>query len=313
MRGDVIIKGVVTGQGSIYAGRNVYIADNLTYKNGPSTTRPADNSQATTEKWRESNKGKDSLGLFAKEHVVIGDYSNSSWQSNVQSWVNHPLNRSDEDAGADGIHGTKYGLDGIKGTADDDTLEGDGVWTVDHYTAADAAAGLIPPGKKVGDVVPGSGEDIDGDGGYDGTTKMTEFNIEGQASNTAAPPWSNFVGNSLPSSSAKYNSISSIGISRIDGILYTNHTLAALMAPGGSTEIQLNGAIISRNESIIYSASKLIFNHDERISGDGGSVFGFNVPQSWDPLKLTGYETTKALSSSAYSSPFALASYYVGG
>ena len=47
--------------------------------------------------------------------------------------------------------GTRAGRDGILGTADDDTLDGDGIWTTSLYTAAQQAQGLIPAGKNVGD------------------------------------------------------------------------------------------------------------------------------------------------------------------
>src|SRR6185295_1342553 len=107
------------------SGGNVYVPKNLTYLNPPTTWRPATNSEADTEAWLSANMGKDALGLFAREHVVVGDYTNSSWQSYVNSWVNDPLNKSKEDAGLDGVQNTKAGMDGIMGTADDDVLEND--------------------------------------------------------------------------------------------------------------------------------------------------------------------------------------------
>ena len=95
---------------------------------------------------------------------MVGDYTDDWWQTNVSNWVNHDLNKSREDAGSDGIQNTREGPDGILGTADDDFMEDDGVWTVNHYTEEDAERGLIPEGSRPGDVIPGSGEDIDGDG-----------------------------------------------------------------------------------------------------------------------------------------------------
>src|SRR3970282_1193272 len=99
------------------------------------------NDQATVEAWRQAAQSKDALGLYAAEHVVISNYTSSSWQSYVSSWVYHPLNKSIEDAGMDGIHNTKYGQDGIAGTADDDPLEGDNQWTITRYNATDLSKG----------------------------------------------------------------------------------------------------------------------------------------------------------------------------
>lgn len=63
---DVIIKGVVKGQGTIYSGRNIHIIGNLTYKNPPNW------SGRTTQS--SNNSTKDMLGLMAKGNIIIGDY-----------------------------------------------------------------------------------------------------------------------------------------------------------------------------------------------------------------------------------------------
>jgi len=307
VRGSVIISGVVTGKGTIYSGGNIYVPKNLTYLTGPTTPRPGSNTEAATEAWLTANLAKDALGLFAREHVVIGNYTNSSWQSNVSSWVNHPLNKSKEDAGSDGVQNTRSGADGILGTADDDTLEDDGAWTVSTYTAADAVAGLIPAGKNIGDVIPGSGEDIDGDGVFDNTTAMSEFNVPAALNNT------NWAGNVLGGTTATFSSISTLNISQIDAAFYTNHTLAALMINSGGN-IKMNGSIVSRNESIIYGANQIIMNHDERLSGRGGDFFGFYVPKAWDPLEIRQWEFSKALSmaASCLTNPVCIRGYYTG-
>ncbi len=77
VRKDVIISGYVTGQGVIYDGRNVYVPKNLYYKNPPTTPRPASTSEADMEAWLQENQNKDFLGLFAREHIAWGDYTDS--------------------------------------------------------------------------------------------------------------------------------------------------------------------------------------------------------------------------------------------
>jgi len=288
VRGSVILSGYVTGSGAIYSGGNIYVPKNLIWKDPPSPRRPTSQDEASVEAWLRANMKKDLLGLFAREHIVIGDYTNWTWQNLVKEWVDHDLNKSEEDAGIDGVQNTRDGPDGIPGTADDDVLEDDGIWTVSKYTDADADAGLIPPGKTVGDVIPGSGEDIDGDGLRDGQTKMHEFDIP------ASLKLQNWVSNNLGNNTVQYNTISTVEISQVDAVFYTNHTLAGLLTNWGG-DIQLNGSIISRNESIIYGANRLIMNHDERLTGRNGEFFGLKVPESWDSLKPLLWEFNKAL------------------
>src|SRR5262249_8804931 len=156
----------------------VYVADNLTYANPPTTWLPASNTEADTETWLAANTGKDFVGLFARENVVMGDFTNGTWRAYVGWWLGDPMNASQEDAGTDLIPDTRYGRDGIANTADDDPLEGDGVWTVERYTQQQYDLGLVPPGKNVGDVIPGSGEDIDGDGVFDDTLTLNDFNFK---------------------------------------------------------------------------------------------------------------------------------------
>ncbi len=304
VRGNVVVSGYVTGQGSIYAGGNIYVPNDLVYLDPPTTPTPTATDQSTVESWRADALGKDSLGLFATEHVVIGDYTHDWWQHYVAGWINNSLNESKEDAGIDGIQNTAYGLDGIAGTADDDVLEGDGVWTVSYYTDEDAAAGRIPAGKSVGDVIPGSGEDIDGDGVFDDRTQMSEFNLP-----VALDP-ANWAGN-LTTSHSSYSEVSTIEIGHLDAAFYTNHSFAALMIKWG-TDIVMNGSVVSRNESIIYGADHIIMNHDERLTGRGSSTSGFESAVGWNPIEYVQWEFEKPLPEGVGEDPDAIVEYYSG-
>jgi hypothetical protein len=279
VRGDVIIKGVVTGQGTIYSGRNVYVADNLTYLNGPSSYVPSDESEATTEAWLAANQGKDFCGLFAKKHVVMGDFTDGWWRMFVNWWLQDPMNSSAEDAGLDGMPNTRAGRDGILGNEDDDTLEGDGVWTVDHYTQAQADLGLIPAGKNVGDPIPGTGEDIDGNGQYDGTTQLSEFDL------SAALDSGQWAGN-VPAGTTSFSSLSSIAITDVNAALYTNHTVAMLTLAWGQ-DFHLFGSVVSRNESLIYGTNTMNLYADRRLSA--GGEFGTMLPRTLAPLKVLSW------------------------
>lgn len=277
VRGDVLISGVVTGQGAIYSGRNVYCPKSVSYANPPTSKRPTSNSEADTEAWLTANWNKDFLGLFARENVVVGDHTNATWRSNVSSWMSHSLNQSKEDAGADQIPNTKAGRDGILGTADDDVLEGDGVFTVQYYSEAHYEAGLIPDGKTVGDVIPGTGEDIDGDGVYDGTSGLAQLDLAASLNST------NWGGNIPGAGVASYSSIASLYATNLDAVFYTNHSFCWLVL--GSAAAQINGAVVCRNENIIYGTPSMTVNYDARLLGGRTGLAAGYLPSELQPAE----------------------------
>ena len=81
--GDVIIKGYVSGQGTIYAGRNVHIIGDIKYVNAPKWTHTTSGDAARQE--QAANETKDMLGLVAKGNVVVGDSTSASIAQNVNS------------------------------------------------------------------------------------------------------------------------------------------------------------------------------------------------------------------------------------
>jgi hypothetical protein len=248
------------------------------YLNPPTTTRPADNTQASTEAWLSTNWNKDFLGLFAKENVVVGDHTHAWWQYYVGWWMGDSMNQSAEDAGADGIPNTHAGYDGVNGTSDDDVLEGDGVFTVEHYTAADEACGLIPAGYDVGDVIPGTGEDIDGDGVYDDQATLADVILTTPMNTT------NFGGNMPAAGIASYSSIASLYANRLDAVFYTNHSFCYLVLGGQTAKI--NGALVSRNENIIYGTPTIEINHDPRLLGGSSSQAAGFLPIEIQPMEI---------------------------
>jgi hypothetical protein len=269
--GDVIISGHVTGQGAIYASGNVYVPNSIVYVDGPSTDRPSSNSEADTEAWLTANWDKDFLGLFSAENIVVGDHTHTTWKSYVEGWMKSSLNKSEEDAGEDGVPNTKAGLDGILGTADDDVLEDDGSFTVEVYTVVDEELGLIPPGFEVGDTIPGSGEDIDGDGQYDDTTTLADIAFD-TALNTT-----NWGGNMPLAGISKYSDIATLYAYNLDAVFYTNHSFCYLVL--GSSDAVINGALVSRNENIVYGTPKFVTNYDCRLLGGVTGMAGDLLPQ----------------------------------
>jgi len=87
VQGDVVIKGTVTGQGVIYAGRNIHIVGDVKYKNPPSWSKPDTNPDNTINK----NSAADLLGLCAKGNIVLGNYTDSSWLSACSQYITPPF------------------------------------------------------------------------------------------------------------------------------------------------------------------------------------------------------------------------------
>ncbi len=269
--GDVVIHGYVTGQGAIYAGGDIYIPDSVVYLNPPDDDRPSSNAQAETEEWMAENWDKDFLGLFSAENIVVGDYTNSTWEYYVSNWMNSSMNKSEEDAGEDGVPNTKAGLDGIFGTSDDDVLEDDGIWTVEYYTDAHAAMGYVPDGFEVGDAIPGTGEDIDGDGQYDEGVSYSDLPTKTPVNQ------GQFEGNNPQAGISKYSSIASMYANQIDAVLYTNHSFSWCVF--GSEPAVINGALICRNENIVYGTPSFSTNHDARLLGGTSGLAADLLPR----------------------------------
>jgi hypothetical protein len=74
---DLIIKGVVKGRGSIYAGRNVHIAGDTRYETAPAWPKPSADPEIDAAK----NEGADLVGFVARGSIIIGDYTQGGWKS----------------------------------------------------------------------------------------------------------------------------------------------------------------------------------------------------------------------------------------
>ena len=63
-------------------------------------------------------------------------------------------------------------------------------------------------------------------------------------------------------------------------------TLGDLARGPTSCAIQMNGALVSRNESIIYGGPSLNFNYDCRLLGGSASLIGDMLPRTLSPFWL---------------------------
>ena len=227
---DVVIGGVVTGQGAIYAGRNIHIIQNVTYKNGPSWSHPDSDPEATAER----NSQKDLLSLAAKGNIVLGNYtqeSGSSWLGSVKNYITNPfvkpyvVDESDIDIG--------YGSSGNL------TFPG-------NYTAND---GL----QKYKLTTTTTRERV-----YNQYTRRWEYKTVTTTTHGSEPSkyYESLIGNTA------FSGLTHSTITRVDAALYNNH---AVMGKIG--QCQFNGALVCRDEAIIYTTS-VVFNWDIRLGSE---------------------------------------------
>ncbi|MBI3831791.1 MAG: hypothetical protein HY291_19880 [Planctomycetes bacterium] len=74
---DLVIKGVVKGQGTFYVGRNTHVVGSILYSDSPHWKQNDLNFSAT----EALNKGKDFAGFASKGSIILGQYfrSDDSW------------------------------------------------------------------------------------------------------------------------------------------------------------------------------------------------------------------------------------------
>jgi hypothetical protein len=155
------------------------------------------------------------------------------------------------------------------------------VFTTEFYTDQDEAYGLIPPGLNVGDRIPGTGEDIDGDGAYDGPTTMAHIP---PAQALTPGNWGGNITGAVP----VYSTISSLTAAQLDAVFYTNHSFCWLVT--GGTPAKINGGLISRNENIIYGTPTISINQDCRMLGGSSSKFARLLPSDIQPVEVLRWQ-----------------------
>jgi len=296
VEGNVVIKGKVQGQGTLVVGRNLYVAGNLDYVNGPTerptyqTSESPEEYEARIEAWKTENAGADAVGYLVRKNVVFGDVTNKSswWDRKVGKWINasydeaknkwalnapegspQRVNDNHEDAGFDATWTSK------------DNTEDDGKWTVQVVNVNSGELSTqtfevqngqanIPANYKV---VPGTGEDIDGDGKYTGAYDyQRDFNLADANGNSIAFT-SEFFGEAPGGSFSDF--VNRAG--RVDGFLYTN--AAAVGDQGDGSTFVLRGGVVARQDAMVVSARTSEMFHDERFSDmNRGERFGLHLP-----------------------------------
>ena len=249
---DVIIKGYVKGQGTIYSGRNVHIIGDIKYVNPPVWSHP-DADDAAVE---AANAKKDLLGLVAKGNIVIGDPSDSAWHNSVDNYIK---------SGTSSSVVKKYACD----PSDADigypaTFQG-------NYTAVEEVNG-----RKFEKVRPVEVQKTREE--HYQERYVTGYNRWGQAQygyRDAVRQVSyteTVLGNAM--NRRYYETVcddnilkklkDTSGIAQIDAILYNNHGIFGTPGKSGAN-FNLNGSLVCRDEALIFSGNGIRFNWDMRL------------------------------------------------
>ena len=249
---DVIIKGYVKGQGTIYSGRNVHIIGDIKYVNPPVWSHP-DADDAAVE---AANAKKDLLGLVAKGNIVIGDPSDSAWHNSVDNYIK---------SGTSSSVVKKYACD----PSDADigypaTFQG-------NYTAVEDVNG-----RKFEKVRPVEVQKTREE--HYQERYVTGYNRWGQAQygyRDAVRQVSyteTVLGNAM--NRRYYETVcddnilkklkDTSGIAQIDAILYNNHGIFGTPGKSGAN-FNLNGSLVCRDEALIFSGNGIRFNWDMRL------------------------------------------------
>jgi len=279
---DVIIKGYVTGQGTIYSGRNIHVVGSIKYVNPPSWANKAVSETA-------NNASKDLVGFMAKGNIVMGDCTSSSWLSGIQTYLNsepyvqkYACDSTDADIGYpstfQGSYVAKEYVSG-GGTAQPTA---DGGTTTDG-TFAKLRTETVSLGTYHTETTTT----------YDWRTRRyitTTKQVEDTATVTK-----NSYNRRYYESVCLDKEISSRceTITQLDGVFYNNHGIFGKL---GSCTV--NGSLVCRNEGLQYS-SYLYLNWDYRLySGSAETVdnnrVGLAKSSGQPPVTLAWQEIPKA-------------------
>ena len=236
---DVVIKGYVTGQGTIYSGRNIHVVGDIKYVNPPNWPHPDTNPKQTAK----NNSTKDLVGFAAKGNIVFGyDANGFSGISNYlekQPYVQqYACDASDKDIGYPRTVEYGYSSNESKFCGSYRQVDGGKLVQRQEVTHKETKTTYDRYGRKQTSTVTVSD-------GYKFVDSKTRHYYD-----------------SVVEPSILKNLYGTTKITNIDGVLYNNHGIFGYL--GACT---INGALICRNEGIQYS-SYLNINHDIRLRED---------------------------------------------
>ena len=267
---DVVIRGYVKGQGTIYSGRNIHIVGTIQYVNAPTWNHPDTNPDATAQ----ANMSKDLLGLAAKGNIVMGDYTLSSWLGSSSSGLQYYLksgpyvqqyicDESDKNIGYPRT--TEYGWTSNESKFCGDYTQKDGGKKVDVSTKTEY---VYENGRRVQKT----------------TTTIADKQERKYYESVCPEKLIQHLCADSQSSRGAYQPT----ITRIDAVMYNNHGII-----GHIGNCTINGSLVCRNEAMIYEGA-LKINWDHRLysglSGSMSNALGLPMDASRPPETLSWRE-----------------------
>ena len=286
---DVVITGYVTGQGTIYSGRNVHIIGDIRYVNAPSWGHQ-DADDAATER---ANASKDLLGLVAKGNIVVGDSSSSTWYRSVSSYINggsssvveqYQCDASDAAIGYPSRFGGSYtATERVTGLSDGMAQVASTCGGWNRSTGQFGKVRLLTTSHVVTETY------------YDwyGRARTREKTVYDYSLETQY----NRKFYETVCDDAVITGLKSSGIACIDAVLYNNHGIFG--TPGASgVSFNLNGSLVCRDEALIFSGSGINFNWDMRLKRkrDNAVTDALGLPVGpQDPFTVAWQEVPRSL------------------
>ena len=278
---DVIIKGYVKGQGTIYSGRNIHIVGDIKYKNPPSWAGKSTSGS--------DNKNKDLLGLMAKGNIVLGNCADSSWSSGISTAMSSQTYVPSYDCDtSDAAIGYPKRFNQGSGSSALNYLSVEKVGASDFAECQNAGlADFVPGGRDASSGQFGKMKTYYTAGTktkaeQSGTYTVVSYDYWGNASvkqkylhknDEYTPAIKNFGVDynrryyETVCDSSIISSMYGNKITQIDAVLYNNHSIC-----GKVGACSFNGALVCRNEAIQYTDG-LYMNWDIRLySGSSETV-----------------------------------------
>lgn len=289
VKGNVVLSGYVAGRGTLYTGRDLYLAGSVQYANPPSTEPNGSATQATVKTPNSSDYNADQMVFATGGSIVAGDVTNSwNWWTNSVGWwltqysqpgvtvdangnrttVNVFVNDNHEDNGVDGLVNSQQYLQS-------NDKENDGLWTVKiqdasgNVTMADLKVvngkAQVPSGWSV---IPGTGEDTDGDGQYTPAYDYNrDFNFASRKDSNGN--WkqqsfsSSYFGN-FPSGVTAYSNYAR-PVTHVDGFLMANNSISGQFGDGTHDVVLFGGEMARQDGQVmnLWGAGSSLQDHQD--------------------------------------------------
>jgi hypothetical protein len=255
--GDVIIRGQIEGQGTIYAGRNIHIVGDLTYQQPPRFGQGAPGGNQplpdpAQEVRNQIQDNRDFLGLIASGSVIVGDYTDATWRS---VYVNS---------------GAPLNLD-MSGQGQYQEID-QAAPTLGYDNAAPSNCGGQPCFNRNYKTTWGTKTNLQT--GATTARALYESSIDDASFRQAVTIGTNPVNTGNPAT--------------IHAAIYTNHIVTGIAA----NNLTVLGALIAREETIGILGALNSYNYDMRLWYTG-SLFNVNLPLTEQPPVVISYKIKK--------------------